>query len=218
MQNHDFINIALCCFLKKSPFILLECTNCYRKQAKMLTVIQVPSWLAGTNMNGCIWQVQTFRSLYETFTKILYQEATVNIRNLDKTPISKSLPGVLEDMEVPGHWRWYVSTHKKLLCKFHLNLLLSSKSLSGDLEVPDKPADGVLKDPSWSLKGHGSSWWTWRWFHMTCINPMKLLWKFIQIQHQEPCQDSTSPPSPFQESWRTRRFLTNLEMVSYDMY
>ena len=118
------------------------------------------------------------------------------------------------------------------------------------------------------LGGHGGSWQTLRWCHMTCINPLKLfrkfhpnptlrsllilylsfkslpwvmedievpeepgnsviwhvstLWSccenFIKIQHQEPYQDSTCPPSPFQESWRKWRSLTNLEMVFYDMY
>ena len=41
---------------------------------------------------------------------------------------------------------------------------------------------------------------------------------FIKIQHQELCQVSTFPPSLFVKSWWTCRFLTNLEMVSYDMY
>ena len=41
---------------------------------------------------------------------------------------------------------------------------------------------------------------------------------FIKKQHQEACQDSTYPPSPFLESWRIWRFLKNLEIVSYDMY
>ena len=36
----------------------------------------------------------------------------------------------------------------------------------------------------------------------------------IKIEHQEPSQDSTCPLSLFLESWRTWRFLMNLEMVS----
>ena len=36
--------------------------------------------------------------------------------------------------------------------------------------------------------------------------------------HQKPCQDSTCPPSLFLESWRTWRFLINLEVVSDDKY
>ena len=36
---------------------------------------------------------------------------------------------------------------------------------------------------------------------------------YIKIQLQEPCQDSTCPLSLFLESWRTCRFLMNLEMV-----
>ena len=74
---------------------------------------------------------------------------------------------------------------QKLLCKFHqdptsqtLSILhLSSKSLPGvleDVEVPDDPGGGVI------------------------------------------CQDSNCPSSLFLESWRTWRFLMNLEVVSYD--
>ena len=36
---------------------------------------------------------------------------------------------------------------------------------------------------------------------------------FINIQHQEACQDSIYPPSLFLESWRTWRFLMELELV-----
>ena len=36
--------------------------------------------------------------------------------------------------------------------------------------------------------------------------------------HKKPCQDSTCPPSLFLESWRTLRFLMNLEVVSDDRY
>ena len=37
---------------------------------------------------------------------------------------------------------------------------------------------------------------------------------FINIQHQEACQDSIYPPSLFLESWRTGISLMELEMVS----
>ena len=87
---------------------------------------------------------------------------------------------------------------------------ISSKS---NIRKPVKTLP-VLQVHSWSLQGHGGSWWPWRWCHMTCINHLKLLWNFIQIQHQKACQDSTCPPSPFLESLRTWRFLMNLEMVS----
>ena len=36
---------------------------------------------------------------------------------------------------------------------------------------------------------------------------------FINIQHQEACQDSIYPPSLFLESWRTVMFLMKLDMV-----
>ena len=42
---------------------------------------------------------------------------------------------------------------------------------------------------------------------------------FIKIQHQEPHQDSTYPPSLFLESWRMWMFLMELEMVLwYSLY
>ena len=63
----------------------------------------------------------------------------------------------------------------------------------GACEIPDEPGDGVI--------------WHVSILRSYCEN-------FINIQHQEPCQDSTCPPSPFLESWRTWRFVTNLEMVS----
>ena len=66
-----------------------------------------------------------------------------------------------------------------------------------EMEVPGKPGDGVI--------------WHVSTLRYSCEN-------FIQIQHQEPNQDSTCPPSPFLESWRTWRLLTNPEMVSYDMF
>ena len=51
----------------------------------------------------------------------------------------------------------------------------------------------VLWVSSWSLGGHGHSWWTWRTVYES----------FIKIWHQEPCQDSTPPPNLFLESKRT---------------
>ena len=45
---------------------------------------------------------------------------------------------------------------------------------------------------------------------------MNLKVESIGTQHQKPCQDSTCPPSLFLESWRTWKFLMNLEMLSYD--
>ena len=177
-----------------------------------------------------------------------------------------------------------------LLWKFHPNqtseslsrLYLYSKSLPGvleDMEVMDEPVDGViwhisskynnrkpvmtlpvLQVTSWSLGGHEDSWWTYRWCYMTCINHLKLLWKFhpnptsgslsrlslsskslpgfmkdmevlknlemvsydiykpsevaLKISSKSNIRNPTCPPSPFLESLRTWRFLINLEMVS----
>ena len=78
--------------------------------------------------------------------------------------------------------------------------MVSLKTLPGvlkDMEVPDEPGDGFI----W----HVSIIWS-------CSE------NFIKIQHQEPCKDSTHPPCPFLESWRRCRLVTNLEIVSYDMY
>ena len=61
------------------------------------------------------------------------------------------------------------------------------------MEVPDEPGDGVRLEEA-SL---GS-------FYEV----------FVKIGHQEPSQESTCPLSHFLESWRTWRFLMNLEMVS----
>ena len=92
----------------------------------------------------------------------------------------------------------------KLLQKFHQDptsetlskLHLSSKSLPGvleDMEVPEEPGYGVIYEGA-SIGSFCES--------------------YIKIQLQEPCQDSTCPLSLFPESWRTWRFLMNLEMVS----
>ena len=76
----------------------------------------------------------------------------------------------------------------------------------------------VLQVPSWSLGKYGGSWQTWRWFHMTCINPMKLLWKF----HPNPTTGSLSRLSLSSKSlpgfMEDMEVLKNLEMVSYDIY
>ena len=97
---------------------------------------------------------------------------------------------------------------QKLLWKFYQHprlgtlsrLLLSSKSLPGvmeDKEVPDERGVGVRYQRSS--------------FRSFCES-------FIKIQHQEPCQDSSCPPSLFLESWRSFRFLMNMELVSDDGY
>ena len=99
--------------------------------------------------------------------------------------------GILWKLQWNFNQDWTLGTKSRL----HL----SSKSPHGvleDMEVPDKPGDGVI----W----HVSIIWS-------CSE------NFIKIQHQEPCQDSTHPPSPFLESWRRCRLLMNLEMVPYDM-
>ena len=40
----------------------------------------------------------------------------------------------------------------------------------------------VLQVSSWSLGGHGHSWWTWRWCQMGVNTHQKCLWKFHQDQ------------------------------------
>ena len=83
--------------------------------------------------------------------------------------------------------------HQKCLWKFHQDLTsetrsrlhLSCKSFPGvkeDMDIPDEPGDGV--------RWEGTS------IRSVCET-------FIKIRHQEPCQDSTCPPSLFLESRMT---------------
>ena len=101
---------------------------------------------------------------------------------------------------------YMVMVSEKLPWKFHEDwtsgsrsrLHLSSKYLHGvfeDTEFSDAPGDG-LRWKRTSKRGFPES--------------------FMKIEHQKPCQDSTCPPSLFLESWRTWRFLMNLEVVSDD--
>ena len=56
-----------------------------------------------------------------------------------------------------------------------------------NLRNPSKTSP-FLNVCSWSLGGHGGSWWTWRWCLMIGIILLKLLWKF----HKDPA--SGTPP------------------------
>ena len=90
-------------------------------------------------------------------------------------------------------WRWGQmewNIHQKCLWKFHQDLTsetrsrlhLSCKSFPGvkeDMDIPDEPGDGV--------RWEGTS------IRSVCET-------FIKIRHQEPCQDSTCPPSLFLKS------------------
>ena len=107
-----------------------------------------------------------------------------------------------------------------------LNYIYSSMSLPWvleEIEIPDGPGVGIcwmaasakfssrsnirntvktspfLQVSSWSLGGHGGSWWTWRW----CQIGWSILLKLLKIKHQESCQDSTCPLSLYLEPWRT---------------
>ena len=130
-----------------------------------------------------------------------------NIRNLVKTlPVHQvSYRSLLGQ---GGSWwrlRWSQvgeNIHKNLDWKFNQDstsgtlsrLYPSTKSLHGvleDREVPDGAGDGVRVERT-SIQIFAES--------------------FLKIQHQEPCQDSTRPPSLFMESCRTGRFLMELEL------
>ena len=69
------------------------------------------------------------------------------------------------------------------------------KSLPGvlkDMDIHDEAGDGV---------------------EVLKISQGNFTESFINIQHQEACQDSIYPPSLFLESWRTVMFLMKLDMV-----
>ena len=74
----------------------------------------------------------------------------------------------------------------------HIKTLPSSLFLE-DREAPDRAGDGDRVEIT-SIQSFNEG--------------------FIKIQLQEPCQDSPCPPSLFKETWRTGRFLIDLEMES----
>ena len=57
---------------------------------------------------------------------------------------------------------------------------------------------------------HVSSW-------SSCLNFQSYL-VAVKTSSKSNIRNSVKTPSPFLDSWRTWRFLMNLEMVSYDMY
>ena len=57
----------------------------------------------------------------------------------------------------------------------------------------------ILQVSSWRLRGL----WAGDGVRVLKISLESVTESFIKIQHQEPCQDSTFPPSLFLESWRT---------------
>ena len=57
---------------------------------------------------------------------------------------------------------------------------------------------------------HISSW-------SSCLNFQSYL-VAVKTSSKSNIRNSVKTPSPFLDSWRTWRFLINLEMVSYDMY
>jgi len=83
---------------------------------------------------------------------------------------SKSIPGVKDDMHL--QMMSDGSEHSSVSVK------VSSRSdIRNHVKAPP-----VLQVSSWSLGGHGHSWWTWRWCQMGANIHQKLLWKF----HQDP--------------------------------
>ena len=157
------------------------------------------------------WMGALLWSFYEIFIKTQHQEPC---QDITFSPWRTWM--YMMDLEMgSGEWRalWNYSEIfikircqmigiilQKVLRKFYQDLTsgtlsrlhLSSKSLPGVLEVPDKPGVGV--------RCYGLT------FRSFCES-------FIKIQYQKPCQDSTCPPSLFLESWRTWWFLMNLEVV-----
>ena len=141
----------------------------------------------------------SIRRVCESFIKIWHQQPC---QDFSCPPMS--LPNSRQHWYSWNGVRWEGTFTYKCLWKFHQDLTsgtmsrlhLSSKSLPGvweDMDIPDWSGDGV--------RWEGTSIGT------VCES-------FIKIWHQEPCQDSTCPPSHFLESGRTWTFLMDLEMVS----
>ena len=170
----------------------------FSNHVKTFPVLHVSSQSQGGNRHGnihqkCLWK----------FHQDLTSETMSRLHLSSKSP-----PGVKVDMDILDEtWRWCqmeVNISPKCLWKFHQYLTtgtmsrlhLSSKSLPGfkeDMDIPDEPGDGDRWEGT-SIRSVSES--------------------FIRIRHQEPCQDSTCPPSLFLDSRRTWTFPMDLEMVS----
>ena len=86
---------------------------------------------------------------------------------------SKSVHGVLEDMEVPDALEMVLDgrdNHRKASLKFSLRL-----NIRNPVKTPP-----VLQVCSWRYGGHGGSWCTWKWFQMGDTIIVKLPWNFNQ--------------------------------------
>ena len=126
----------------------------------------IPDWPG----DGFIWEETFIRSVCESFIKIWHQEPCQD----STCPPSLFLESrrtwtFLMDLEMVSDGREHPS---------EVSVKVSSRSdIRNHVKTPP-----VLQVSSWSLGGHGHSWWTWRWCQMGANIHQKLLWKF----HQDP--------------------------------
>ena len=128
--------------------------------------MDIPDWPGdGVKMRGNIHQKYLWK---------FHQDLTSGTMSRLHLP-SKSLPGVLEDMDIPDEAGdgFRSGEHPS-----KVSVKVSSRSdIRNHVKTPP-----VLQVFSWSLGGHWYSWWTWIWCQMGANIHQKLLWKF----HQDP--------------------------------
>ena len=98
-------------------------------------------------------------------------------------------------------WRYYTSKPSVQV--------LSRSDIRNNVKTPP-----VIQVSSWSLGGHGGSWYTWWWSQMKENIQEKLPWKFHEDWTTETLSRLQLSSKSLLESWRMWRFLTHLVMVS----
>ena len=141
---------------------------------KSLHVLQVSSWILGGH--GGSWQSWKWclgaRATPMKLPWKFHEDQTS--WTLSRLPMSfKSLPGVLEDMEVPDKVGNGVRGLGQPIGSFPESFI--------KIEYLEPCQDSQCPfDPFWSLGGHGGSWQSWKWCQRTRRNPRKLHKKFRQ--------------------------------------
>ena len=126
--------------------------------------MDIPDWPG----DGVRWEGTFIRSVCESFIKIWHQEPC---QDSTCTPSlfleSRRTWTFLMDLEMVSDGREHPS---------EVSVKVSSRSdIRNHVKTPP-----VLQVSSWSLGGHGHSWWTWRWCQMGGNIHQKCLWKFHQ--------------------------------------
>ena len=151
---------------------------------------------------------QVTHNIHRKFSWMFYQDqrsGTSSSLNLS----SKSLPGFLEDMDVLDGDGDCVRVLILSIIGFPESFI---KSRSNNKNLTKSPP--ILQVPSWSHERHWCSWWSWRWCQGNHNIHKSFPESFIKVQDQEAYQESTYPPSPFLESWRTWMIVMEHEMES----